>query len=172
MHVFAICSRATTAYSMLAIKGVVLLLALAANHAVGESLYTRPNSLSADCLPVTATATTFSSVFPSKFFLSGDDSMDSEGVTTVRNTRDGCSCMNLHTETIATLEGSEAFEKAFCDYYNGSCCIVYDLQHSAVGLLRDVHICTQANQSECSIKKLCGHRRNLFRVCLIYLGPN
>lgn len=57
---------------------------LAAQAAAAQTLYKRPASFSRDCLPSTTQATTFTAVFPSDFFLSGDATSTSGGTTTVR----------------------------------------------------------------------------------------
>lgn len=62
----------------------VALVLLAAQSAAAQRLYQRPASFESDCLPSTTTATTFSSIFPSDFFLSGDKTSTNGGTTTVR----------------------------------------------------------------------------------------
>mmetsp|Transcript_1782 Transcript_1782/g.5178 ORF Transcript_1782/g.5178 Transcript_1782/m.5178 type:complete len:532 (+) Transcript_1782:252-1847(+) len=61
----------------------VALVLLAAQSAAAQRLYQRPASFESDCLPSTTTATTFSSIFPSDFFLSGDKTSTNGGTTTV-----------------------------------------------------------------------------------------
>lgn len=62
---------------------LVALIGTVTQQTFAQKLYKRPAKLSDDCLPSGPQATTFSSIFPEDFFLSGQTSTAGE-TTTVR----------------------------------------------------------------------------------------